>query len=54
MRINVNLTGKSLAAGVVILLGVILAMAGTIACGFDSGPVNAVQPRRQCSMNRIM
>lgn len=46
MRINVTLTGKSLAAGVVILLGLILAMAGTIARGFDSGPVNAATASR--------
>jgi len=41
MRINVTLTGKSLAAGAVVLLGVVLALAGTIARGTDAGPVNA-------------
>jgi rhodanese-related sulfurtransferase len=41
MRIDVTLTGKTLAAGAVVLLGVVLAMAGTIARGTDLGPVNA-------------
>ena len=37
---NVTLTGKTLAAGAVIVLGLVLALASTAARGMDSGPVN--------------
>jgi rhodanese-related sulfurtransferase len=41
MQINLTLTGKKLAAGAAVLLGVVLAMAGTIVHGTEAGPVNA-------------
>jgi rhodanese-related sulfurtransferase len=41
MKMNVTVTGKTLAAGAVIVLGVVLALADTVARGMDAGPVNA-------------
>ena len=41
MKINVTLTGKMLAACAVLLLGVVLALASTVARGTASGPVNS-------------
>lgn len=41
MKVNVTLTGKVLAAGAVIVLGLVLALASTVARGTDSGPLNS-------------
>jgi rhodanese-related sulfurtransferase len=41
MKIDLKLTGKTLAAGVAIFFGVLLAMATTIVRGTGAGPVNA-------------
>ena len=41
MKVDLKLTGKTLAAAAVIFLGVVLAMATTIVRGTGAGPVNA-------------
>jgi rhodanese-related sulfurtransferase len=41
MKVELKLTGKTLAAAVAVFLGVVLAMATTIARGTGAGPVNA-------------
>jgi rhodanese-related sulfurtransferase len=41
MKVELKLTGKTLAAAVAIFLGVVLAMAATIVQGTGAGPVNA-------------
>jgi rhodanese-related sulfurtransferase len=41
MKVELKVTGKTLAAAVVVFLGVVLAMATTIARGTGAGPVNA-------------
>jgi rhodanese-related sulfurtransferase len=40
MTINLSLNGKSLAAGAVLLAGVVLALASTVARGTDASPTN--------------
>jgi rhodanese-related sulfurtransferase len=41
MKVNITLTGKMLAAGVVLLLGLVLALASTAAQGTGAGPVDS-------------
>ncbi len=41
MRINVSLSGKQVAAGTALLLGVVLAFGSTLATGAGAGPINA-------------
>jgi len=41
MKVELKLTGKTLAAAVAVFLGVVLAMATTIVRGTGAGPVNA-------------
>jgi len=41
VKVNLTLTGKMIAAATVLLLGLVLALASTVARGFGAGPVDA-------------